>query len=257
MAFSNPIVGGENKLIRDEIESQDYVANVSGWRIAKMGDAEFNDLIARGIIEVSGDGDSSVKIFTIAGIPLIQLVDEDGLGFVILYQAGAITMTPTDGQLLPSIDIVDEKGVYFCSDASNGTTAVGFMMEGVNGFSAVSGQGFIKRWGPAGFADIEDWLPLTLPGGWTATVPCEYKLYPDGIVRLRGTVNAVPNPIPGGTTIATLPADYRPVQQCDFPCTYIGSNVHGKIRVATTGVISVFDSPNDMPSLDSVAFSVI
>ena len=42
--FSNPIVGGVDKLIRQAIQSPNFVAGVSGWSINKDGTAEFNQL---------------------------------------------------------------------------------------------------------------------------------------------------------------------------------------------------------------------
>jgi len=37
-------------LTREAIQSEDFVTGVSGWRIAKNGDAEFNDVVMRGDI---------------------------------------------------------------------------------------------------------------------------------------------------------------------------------------------------------------
>jgi len=54
--FNNPIVGGEDNLIREAIQSPNYVPGVSGWTINKDGSAEFNDGIFRGGIIVSGAG---------------------------------------------------------------------------------------------------------------------------------------------------------------------------------------------------------
>jgi hypothetical protein len=48
MPFNNPIVGAVT-LIRDAIQSKGFVSLISGWRIEKNGDAEFNSLLlARG-----------------------------------------------------------------------------------------------------------------------------------------------------------------------------------------------------------------
>jgi hypothetical protein len=50
MAFRNPILAGST-LIREGMESENYAAGTDGWRIERDGDAEFNDLTARGDIE--------------------------------------------------------------------------------------------------------------------------------------------------------------------------------------------------------------
>lgn len=55
MGFSDPITAG-NILIREAIQSPNYVTAVSGWRIAKDGTAEFVGLIIQlgGLIQMSG-----------------------------------------------------------------------------------------------------------------------------------------------------------------------------------------------------------
>jgi len=59
MAYSNPIVAGDT-LVRDAIKSENYVQGVSGWAIFRDGNAEFNDIIARGDITA----DSVIVPFT-------------------------------------------------------------------------------------------------------------------------------------------------------------------------------------------------
>lgn len=56
MAFSNPILGGGGNLIRQAIKSPDFLAGLAGWRIAKDGSAEFNDVTVRGRLEMGPDG---------------------------------------------------------------------------------------------------------------------------------------------------------------------------------------------------------
>lgn len=53
MQFGNPIVGG-NTLIRDDIQSQNYLAGAAGWIISKLGTAEFNQVTIRGALTVGG-----------------------------------------------------------------------------------------------------------------------------------------------------------------------------------------------------------
>lgn len=49
MAFSNSILSGVT-LAREAIESEGFQTGVTGWRVDRDGDAEFNNLIARGEI---------------------------------------------------------------------------------------------------------------------------------------------------------------------------------------------------------------
>lgn len=73
MAFRNSILAGE-ELVRSGIRSEDYVAGVSGWRIARDGTAEFLDVAVRGTF-TTGTGD-----------PRIEIVPDDaGFGPTILF----------------------------------------------------------------------------------------------------------------------------------------------------------------------------
>lgn len=53
MPFSNPILGGDT-LVRNAIQSANYVAGVSGWAIFRDGSAEFNNITVRGTFEAGG-----------------------------------------------------------------------------------------------------------------------------------------------------------------------------------------------------------
>jgi hypothetical protein len=46
--FTNPVIGGEDVLIRTAIRSPDYVAGMTGWSINRDGSAEFNNVTVRG-----------------------------------------------------------------------------------------------------------------------------------------------------------------------------------------------------------------
>lgn len=56
--FSNQIIGGLSKLIRNAIMSPDYVPGVSGWSINKDGTAEFNDAVFRGTVVIDSIGEA-------------------------------------------------------------------------------------------------------------------------------------------------------------------------------------------------------
>lgn len=53
--FSDPILGGDDKLVRDAMESRNFSAGSNGWRMTAAGDAEVNQLTARGSL-VTGTG---------------------------------------------------------------------------------------------------------------------------------------------------------------------------------------------------------
>lgn len=50
MPFTNEVVGGNGVLIRNAMQSQNFVSGVSGWQITKSGNAEFNSGTFRGQI---------------------------------------------------------------------------------------------------------------------------------------------------------------------------------------------------------------
>lgn len=52
MEFGNPVVGGVT-LVRTDIESRGFITGSAGWRIARSGNAEFNDVTIRGNIALS------------------------------------------------------------------------------------------------------------------------------------------------------------------------------------------------------------
>jgi hypothetical protein len=51
VGWTNPITGQDGQLVIDHIRSSDYLPGVSGWNLDKNGDAEFNNLTARGTLE--------------------------------------------------------------------------------------------------------------------------------------------------------------------------------------------------------------
>lgn len=52
--FTDALAGGIGTLLRTFLQSANFVAGISGWRISKNGDAEFNTIFARGdLIAVS------------------------------------------------------------------------------------------------------------------------------------------------------------------------------------------------------------
>ncbi|MBO2460964.1 hypothetical protein [Actinomadura violacea] len=54
--FNNPVVGGNDTLVREAIQSDGFQSGVSGWRIERSGDAEFNDVVVRGTVRTGDSG---------------------------------------------------------------------------------------------------------------------------------------------------------------------------------------------------------
>ena len=99
MPFSNPIVGGQGTLIRNAIQSPDYVPGVSGWAIKKDGSAEFNDATVRGVFVTGAAGGTTtyVEITDSVTGSEIRIWNPDGTDSAVISAplAGATGTTPT------------------------------------------------------------------------------------------------------------------------------------------------------------------
>jgi hypothetical protein len=71
--FANSVVGGGGDLIRESIHSPGYMPGISGWSINRDDSAEFNDLTARGTVEVGPDDSFQIVIRTDSGAGLIEI----------------------------------------------------------------------------------------------------------------------------------------------------------------------------------------
>lgn len=96
MSFNNAIVGGGNKLIRDNIESSNYVAGVSGWSINRDGSAEFQDVMIRGELDVP----------TMAGVESIQ-VSQPAWGSAATFVEFTNAQWPYIQYVLPASNAID------------------------------------------------------------------------------------------------------------------------------------------------------
>ncbi len=89
MGFGNALVAGFT-LVRQAIQSANYVAGISGWMVGRDGNAEFNDVTMRGELLVADPDGSYVRVF-----------DEDpGEGAVVLVNpADFVGHTITPGRV--------------------------------------------------------------------------------------------------------------------------------------------------------------
>ncbi len=114
MTFTDPIVGGESKLVRTAIESPNYVPGVSGWIVRKDGTAEFNNTVIRGSLRVTDPDGSYVWIY-----------DEDpGDGALVEFGLpSGIGVTQTPGRIITSTSIpfFGVPGIAVSSPTVNGS----------------------------------------------------------------------------------------------------------------------------------------
>lgn len=78
MSWTEPILGGGNALIREEMKSPNFVSGVSGWSLDKDGDAEFNSVLVRGTVEATGNKNSSITLQSNpVGSPSVEILPAD------------------------------------------------------------------------------------------------------------------------------------------------------------------------------------
>jgi len=159
--FNDSIVGGIGTLIRQYIQSSNYVPGVSGWTINKDGSAEFNSATFRGVIIITNTG----QLFIYAAAPaagnlLVALSGSAGVDpYGNIYQAG-LSLTPVTA-------------LNFINTALTGLGA--YLLDNTDGVSewleinAPSGSGTraqLKLGYDTGFAPAHQFLVLdTLAGG--------------------------------------------------------------------------------------------
>lgn len=90
MPWGSPIVGGGGALVRDSIQSANFVAGVSGWRITRNGDAEFNDATVRGELLVTNASGSQIHAFANGVLSEIDFVPPNSSTPGVVFGAGAI-----------------------------------------------------------------------------------------------------------------------------------------------------------------------
>jgi len=106
ITFDPPIVAGTT-LVRDAIQSQNYVTGVSGWGIFQNGLAEFNDIIIRGGTVEGGTGlyynGTPANGNLVASITAASGTDDFGnpyLAGISVYDPGTSTFANMDGGVL-------------------------------------------------------------------------------------------------------------------------------------------------------------
>lgn len=88
MPFGDPIVAG-NTLVRDAIQSPNYVAGVSGWTINRDGSAEFSNVVVRGTF-VAGTAPDTLTV-NAGGLEYFSTANnlkeniDDNLSFIVQW----------------------------------------------------------------------------------------------------------------------------------------------------------------------------
>jgi hypothetical protein len=108
MSFTDPIVGGESKLIRSAIQSPNYIAGISGWTINRDGSVEFNNALIRGSVSAGGgvvlldatgvtvQSTSTLEIYKISRTGGFVAARNPDDGSKVQISAAGVFVTPAD-----------------------------------------------------------------------------------------------------------------------------------------------------------------
>lgn len=240
MPFSDPITAGDT-LVRNAIQSDNFVTGTSGWQIAKIGSAEFNSLVARGNITIN-DGIRSIVLDTIGS--LAQLLFKLG-GNAIGRLSVNSNVQPADLLIEGIFNAITNVAIQFNASSSF------LRFSATNGTPAQDGGLYIEANKNArilrplvatdniGGTIPESWHDVTLQSGWTnfgaPFSNLQYRLLPHGYVGLEGTIN--PGTRASGTLLGTLPAGYQPTQAKRVLWAEVG--FVGALDIATNGQITL------------------
>lgn len=220
--FQTPETVGGTVLIIERIESQNYVAGVSGWTIEADGDAEFNDLTIRGSgvfgpnpgkhVDINETFPGAIGIFT--GEP-----DEVQPGLF-----GPDTAGPT------------ELRTTMRAPQHSGTSHVAEIWASTNDADQsqiVLNAEFISA---LGIISYEGWNNIPLAGSWVdfAGARANYFMDPTGRVQLRGQVASG-----AAVLIGTLPVGRRPTQSMEWVMRAVGGVTLCAVTVTNAGAINV------------------
>lgn len=214
--FAHDIAGGAGNLVIDSLQSPNFVHNVSGWQVSKDGNAEFNQVQARGQVFVAGTGGSEIAIILTGGVPIIQLIP------------ASVTQLTSKPEIFSNADfagLVNESMILnLVSGKSNGQSDAGIQLfsEAADGSSPAAvvfefGGAVAATMTSAGLT-ADSWHQATLAGSWTGSGSGVNGLFytrtVDGDVRIKADIiNATAT---GNSTCFTLPSGYIPATSQNF-----------------------------------------
>lgn len=261
MPFNDPIVAGDT-LIRNAIQSANYVTGSSGWRIGKDGTAEFNTTTIRGdlIVIAPSSPSNAVKIQGATGSASSSStrIEFDVLNGVPAYlytvfSGGGHTsfLVDLNGQTLFQGDNISASGRAIMRCANHF-----FEMDGTAGRIATT----LPLKGTDNTAD-ETWHNIVLQNSWVADGETpQYTMDAQGWVHLRGNMKS--GTTTGGTVLGSVPATggmqnagYRPLTAMRFITAekQLGTGFR-HVAVATGGNITGFNITAAFICLDNIHY---
>jgi len=227
MGFRDPIVAGDT-LVRQAIQSDNFVAGSAGWRIRRIGDAEFNDLIMRGEVTLE-DGSGNVLQLTLDTRPII-LFHDDGVPNNPYAQIDWLNVDA--GSDVLSLTCIGQSGDSAILRLNGGTLSGGAYIA-VNQEIVTEGE----NWHDVVYntALAVDWSNFGSPHS-----NVQYRWLPHGYVGLRGVATL-------GTKTDfsvgfTLPTGYRPVADKLINVRGNSAGATPSVAVAPNGNVSIFNA---------------
>ncbi|MEV5138419.1 hypothetical protein AB0K71_05675 [Streptomyces syringium] len=196
------------------------------------------------------------------------LVDEVAPGIFTAYvETGGGTPVPAMFMMCPDIDA----GVAYTIMQGGTPGGAGPAWQAAAGSSSLTftynalgiilgiGAGFTFDASGAYFTG-ETWTALPLAGGWTDFgAPFQTSIYTkkiDGMVQLAGVIK--PGTATNGTTVANLPAGYRPAADHIFKVSAGGAGIHADVYVRSSGAVQIQNTSGTIAwlSLSGIRFSL-
>lgn len=255
MPFNNPIVAGET-LVIPGVESDGYATGIDGWRIARDGTAEFNEVTVRGDVEiqdflriVGSDPDATIELGVTGGTPVIDITSNDGTRFrFISSTSDSLVVGPTSDPNSRLI-FVDGEGIALRSSVTGG---VSILFDDDDGFLK---RGTYSPWTESG------WTNVSLQNSWnttgvTAFDDPSFKRNIDGRLWMRGAMNNGTKT--DGTLLFTLPTGHRPAMLKQLRCSGDVAGTSPVIQVNTNGEVRVYQmGASNALVIDNTSFSLI
>jgi len=243
--LNDPILGDAGTLIRNQMQSEGFVSGSNGWRIARNGDAEFNDVTVRGDLVTGTPPGRRIEILKTPGNTIDFYsgdADEVENGFIRVDAVGNSGFVEA---FAPDMDAATFLPAFMrvrnyddgSSDAALGGDIVyitandGTLQTGVDSGDATGAV----YWFRAG----SSWTAVTFAGNWAVSGGMNVEYFKDssGTVRLRGRATEA---VAASTTIFTFPTGYRPTQAMSWALK--SNNDAGTIswvQVGTNGACSI------------------
>jgi hypothetical protein len=277
LKFAHDIAGGQGNLIIVSFQSPDFEAGVTGWQVTKAGDAEFNNIIARGVIDATEfSATVVVSAGAYAGVYTIETgeytdSDDNQLAVIQWLNGSSAAVIP------PYLAAVNGEGAgaiasLHSGQQDSGDSDASIWVESAEASS--TGQSLIlfvaATWQPFGATGptvfqvgsawaVDDWHTIELDAGWTVESGHQapsYRLLPDGNLQFAGAATHA-----SMTSVTPLNSS-NPLDSDYFPGhvkVYRGANPvdgTGPIEYDTTGVLRVRASAADaytIAEIDGIA----